>query len=103
MRFDQHDGFFESVMGDGQNQQGQGGDEQGNGDENYGHLHEKDLFENLIGDEGCGNFVSYGGEEMLDVQRRITSFFVMRDLVPFWLREWNYWVSFGIGFRYLYM
>ena len=89
-------------MGQGQNEQGQRGDQERNGDQNDCHFQIENVFEHMVGDEECGNFVSYGGEEMMDVQR-ITSFFVMRDLFLFrliWVELLN---EFGFGCRYLYM
>jgi len=73
IRFDQHERFFESMMGHCQNEQGHRRDQEGNGDENDCRLQIENVFKHLVGDEECGNLVSHGGEEMVDVQR-ITSF-----------------------------
>jgi len=87
--FGRHGGFFESMMGQGQNEQGHRRDQEGNGDENDCYFQIENVFKHLVGDEEFGKFVSHGREEMMDVQR-ITSFFVGRDLFLFWLRDWNY-------------
>jgi hypothetical protein len=40
----------------------------------------ENVFEHLVGDEEFGNFVSYGGKKLMEVQR-IISFLVMRDVI----------------------
>lgn len=70
-------------MGQGQDEQGQRGDEEGNGDQDDSYFYGEDVFEDVVGEEEFAKFVWYGLKEMMDVQRRVTSFLGFGDFDGF--------------------